>query len=104
MTSDGHLSTRIPLFSPRNNRLVLARPTRRFRRRAVGEKKKKRSGTVEEDGRMAKLGAKDRRSTFSSSLRPRVKTRGSIERGSRDQEADDRRSKDEGHGARRETM
>lgn len=28
MTSGGDFSTRIPLFSPRNNRLVLARPTR----------------------------------------------------------------------------
>lgn len=41
MTSDDHLSTRIPLFSPRNNRLVFARPTRRFRRRVVGEREER---------------------------------------------------------------
>lgn len=41
---DGHLSTRIPLFSSRNNRLVLARPTRRFRRRVI--KREKRSGRL----------------------------------------------------------
>lgn len=41
---EGHLSTRIPLFSSRNNRLVLARPTRRFRRRVI--KREKRSGRL----------------------------------------------------------
>lgn len=56
MTSDGHLSTRIPLFSPRNNRLVFARPTRRFRRR-VSEKEKGRRGEREIRGVDGKLGA-----------------------------------------------
>ncbi|KYN16812.1 hypothetical protein ALC57_10918 [Trachymyrmex cornetzi] len=41
MTSDGRLSTRIPLFSSRNNRLVLAHSTRKFRRRTESNQERR---------------------------------------------------------------
>lgn len=41
---DSHLSTRISLFSPRNNRLVLARSTRKFRRKMESSRQERRSG------------------------------------------------------------
>lgn len=88
---DGHLSTRIPLFSSRNNRLVLARPTRRFRRRVI--KREKRSGRLG-DGWL-QLGAKGRRTFF-------VFTSAKKERKSRNQDADNPRPKDEDYDARGE--
>ncbi|TGZ50878.1 Uncharacterized protein DBV15_09294 [Temnothorax longispinosus] len=51
MTSDGHLSTRIPLFSPRNNRLVFARPTRRFRKTRSREGREIKTRMTEGDPR-----------------------------------------------------
>lgn len=82
--SDGHLSMRIPLFSPRNNRLVFARPTRRFRRRA-GEKKK--SGT--EDQGSGWLTRREGSSQHFFFVFRSVEKKGSIDRRSRDQKADD---------------
>jgi len=42
-----HLSTRIPLFSPRNNCLVFARPTRRFRRRTKSNQERRAERKIE---------------------------------------------------------
>lgn len=74
---DGHLSTRIPLFSPRNNRLVLARPTRRFRRRTA-------SVIKEREDREKQMVNSVQRIVAALFLRPYVR---------RDKDADDPRSK-----------
>lgn len=85
---DGHLSTRIPLFSSRNNRLVLARPTRRFRRRVI--KREKRSGRLGDGWLTWRKGSQHFFRLYVCKK----------ERKSRNQDADNPRSKDEDYDAR----
>lgn len=75
----GYLSTRISLFLPRNNRLVLARSTRRFRR-------KMELSTREKIGRRVNT---MRRIVPALFLRLYVRRKERIDRVSRDQDADD---------------
>lgn len=86
---DGHLSTRIPLFSSRNNRLVLARPTRRFRRRVI--KREKRSGRLGDGWLTWRKGSQHFFRLYVCKKK---------ERKSRNQDADNPRPKDEDYDAR----
>lgn len=90
MSSDDHLLTCIPLFSPWNNHLVFVRPTRIL----------KESDQREKIGEMGgRLDAKGRRNTFSSSLRPQKRKSREIK-----MIEGDRRSEDEIHDAPGKTL